>query len=185
MVHSVPGPIPIPALACSYTTGLDLPSGHSDGYGLQSSPAPSGICPAPNSGILVKYAGEPANKQEGRVVGFLIEIFWALLMVGVPIGIFTLALVWWALQGGHFKESSDVEALKREIKAMSQRRKKGSKKKTRAEKKRNPGNYILFKESGLNLVAAFTVSWLFLPILSWRYSKSFPRFRISAAFLTF
>jgi len=135
MVHSVPGPIPIPALACSYTTGLDLPSGHSDGYGLQSSPAPSGICPAPNSGILVQYAGEPANKQEGRVVGFLIEIFWALLMVGVPIGIFTLALVWWALQGGHFKESSDVEALKREIKAMSQRRKKGSKKKTRAEKK--------------------------------------------------
>ena len=108
-------------------------------------------------------------------MGFLIEIFWALLMVGVPIGVFTLALVWWALQGGHFKESSDVEALKREIKAMSQRRKKGSKKKTRAEKKkRNPGSYTLFKESGPNLVAAFTASWLFLPILSWRCSKSFP-----------
>jgi hypothetical protein len=78
---------------------------------------------------------EPANKKEGRVVGFLIEIFWALLMVGVPIGVFTLALVWWALQGGHFKESSDVDALKREIKAMSKGSKKGSKKKTRAEKK--------------------------------------------------
>jgi hypothetical protein len=32
-------------------------SGHSYGYGLQSSPAPSCICPAPFSGILVKYAG--------------------------------------------------------------------------------------------------------------------------------
>ena len=135
MVHFVPGPIPIPALACSYTTGLGLPSGHSYGYDLQSSPAPSGICPAPNSGILVKYAGEPANKQEGRVVGFVIEFFWALLMVGVPIGVFTLALVWWALQGRHFKESSDTDALRREIKAMSQRSKKGNKKKTRAEKK--------------------------------------------------
>jgi len=68
-------------------------------------------------------------------VGFLIEFFWALIMVGIPIGIFTLALVWWALQGGHFKESSNVDALKREMKAMSQGRKKGSKKKTRAEKK--------------------------------------------------
>ena len=68
-------------------------------------------------------------------MGFLIEFFWALLMVGVPIGVFTLALVWWALKGGHFKESSDVDALKREIKAMSQGSKKGSKKKTRAEKK--------------------------------------------------
>ncbi len=56
-LHFVPGPIPIPALACPYSTGLELPSAHSYGYGLQSSPAPSRICPAPSSGILVKYAG--------------------------------------------------------------------------------------------------------------------------------
>lgn len=61
-------------------------------------------------------------------MGFVIEVFWALLMVGVPIGVFTLALVWWALQGRDFKESSDTDALRREIKAMSQSRKKKSKK---------------------------------------------------------
>ncbi len=57
-------------------------------------------------------------------MGFLIEVFWALLMVGVPIAAFTLALVWWALQGGHFKEVLDTKALQREIKAMSKKNKK-------------------------------------------------------------
>lgn len=50
---------------------------------------------------------------------FLTEFLWALLLVGVPIGVFTLALVWWALKGGYFKESQDTNALKREMKAMS------------------------------------------------------------------
>ena len=58
---------------------------------------------------------------------FLIEIFWALLMVGVPVGVFTLALVWWVLQRGHLKGSLDAVALKREIIAMSQSRKKKKK----------------------------------------------------------
>lgn len=62
-------------------------------------------------------------------MGFLIEVFWAMLMAGIPIGIFTLALVWWALQAGHFKEFSDTGALQREIKAMS-----GKKKKKEAQK---------------------------------------------------
>jgi len=60
-------------------------------------------------------------------VGYLIEVFWALLMAAVPIGIFTLALVGWALQSGHFKESLDTGALQREIKAMSGNRKKKNK----------------------------------------------------------
>ena len=57
-------------------------------------------------------------------MGFLSEVFWALLMVGVPIAAFTLALVWWALQGGHFQEVLDTRALQREIKAMSKKNKK-------------------------------------------------------------
>lgn len=61
-------------------------------------------------------------------MGFLIEVFWALFLVGVPIGIFTLALVWWSLQGGHFKESTDTDALMREIKTLTGKRKKKSKK---------------------------------------------------------
>jgi len=56
-VWFVIGPIPIPALACPDTPGLELPSNHSYGYGSQSSPVSSRICPAPESEILVKYAG--------------------------------------------------------------------------------------------------------------------------------
>ena len=61
-------------------------------------------------------------------MGFLIEFFWALFMVGVPIGVFTLALVWWALRGGHFKEALDTDALEREIKMMGWSDKKRNKK---------------------------------------------------------
>ena len=68
-------------------------------------------------------------------MGFLIEVFWALLLVGVPVGIFTLALVWWALQSKHFKEFLDGNALRREIKAMSGRDKKKSKKENKEQNK--------------------------------------------------
>lgn len=61
-------------------------------------------------------------------MGFLIEVFWALFMVSVPIGIFTLALVWWALKGGHLKELQDANALDTEIKALSWSDKKKKKK---------------------------------------------------------
>ena len=61
-------------------------------------------------------------------MGLLIEVFWALLMVGIPIGVFTLAIVWWALQRGHFQETLDIKALEREIKAMSKNNKKNKKK---------------------------------------------------------
>lgn len=54
----------------------------------------------------------------------LIEIFRALLMAALPIGIFTFVLVWWALRGGHFKEALDADALQSEIKAMVETRKK-------------------------------------------------------------
>jgi hypothetical protein len=53
----VTGPSPIPALTCPDTPELGIPSIHSLGYGLRSSPAFSRICPASASGILVQYAG--------------------------------------------------------------------------------------------------------------------------------
>jgi hypothetical protein len=59
----------------------------------------------------------------GCVVGFLIEVFWAILMVGAPIAVFTLALVYFALLRGSFSESLDTKALQREIKAMSKKNK--------------------------------------------------------------
>ena len=70
----------------------------------------------------------------GSLVGFLIDIFWALLLVGAPIAVFTMALVWWSLQGGHFKESSDTSALMAEIKAMRGKKEKKEKKARKARK---------------------------------------------------
>ena len=100
-------------------------------------------------------------------MGFLIEVFWALLLVGVPVGIFTLALFWWALQGGHFKESLDSNALRREIKAMSGRKKK----KTKEDKKKEDKNSIRSRNNGPNLVEGFTESLHFLRISSWKCSR--------------
>ena len=59
----------------------------------------------------------------GCGMGFLIEVFWAMLMVGAPIAVFTLALVYWALLRGSFSESLDTKALQREITAMSKKNK--------------------------------------------------------------
>ena len=63
----------------------------------------------------------------GFDVRFLIDVLWALLLVGAPIAIFTLAIVWWALARGYFLESMDTRALQREIKAMSKNNKKKKK----------------------------------------------------------
>jgi hypothetical protein len=65
-------------------------------------------------------------------MGFLIEVFWAIFMVGLPVAVFTTAIVWWSLQQGHFGESLDTKALGREIKAMSKKsKKKGEEAKTK------------------------------------------------------
>ena len=61
-------------------------------------------------------------------MGFLAEILWAALLVGAPVAAFTLALVRWALQRGHLKESTDTGALRRELKAMSGSARKKKKK---------------------------------------------------------
>ena len=57
MLLFVIGSNPIPALTCSDTPELGLPSTHSYGYGSQSSPALSHIWPASSLAILVQYAG--------------------------------------------------------------------------------------------------------------------------------
>jgi len=58
-------------------------------------------------------------------VKFVVEALKALLMAGVPIGVFSFTLVWWALWGGHLKESFGVGALESEMKAMVKTHKKG------------------------------------------------------------
>ena len=57
-------------------------------------------------------------------MGLIIEVFWAMLIVGVPVAAFTLAMVWFALQRGYLQESLDTKALQREIKTLSRNDKK-------------------------------------------------------------
>ena len=71
-------------------------------------------------------------------MSFLLEVFWALAMVGVPITVFSFVMVWWALEKGHFKESGDTKALERELKAMSKQNKKDKKDKTKNSAKMHP-----------------------------------------------
>jgi len=54
-------------------------------------------------------------------VNFLLEMVRAILLVGIPVGVFTLVIVWWALRQGYFQETADIKALGLEIKAMSKK----------------------------------------------------------------
>lgn len=61
-------------------------------------------------------------------MGFVSEVFRAAIVAGLPIGVFTFALVWWSLRGGHFKEALDMKALENEMKQMAKAGKKNAKK---------------------------------------------------------
>jgi len=89
---------------------------------------------------------------------FLIEVIWALGLVGVPIALFTLAMVWWALQRGHFKETLDTRALEREIKALSRNNKKNKKNKTEVSANQHPvqKKWAQFGGGFYGIVAFFT-----------------------------
>ena len=51
-------------------------------------------------------------------MGMIVEAIWAIVLVGVPITLFTLAIVWWGLRNGHFEEVNDHKELERELKKM-------------------------------------------------------------------
>ena len=90
---------------------------------------------------------------------FLVETFRALLLVGIPIGVFTLLLVSWGLRGGHFKELADTKALSLEIKSMSRTDKNKSKAARKEEaKKRHPlqKKWAKFGGGFYGVVAFFT-----------------------------
>ena len=91
-------------------------------------------------------------------MGFVVEVIWALLLVGAPVGVFTLALVWWALQRGYLKESNDTSALRHELKAMSRSGKKSRKKATDDDKVLHPlqKKWAKFGGGFYGIVAFFT-----------------------------
>ncbi len=88
-------------------------------------------------------------------MGFLIEVFWALLMVTVPITAFTLMLVSWSFRKGFFQETLDTKALEREMKAMSR---KGKKNKTEESTVQHPlqKKWAKFGGGFYGIVAFFT-----------------------------
>lgn len=55
-------------------------------------------------------------------MAFLKEVIWALTLVGVPIGLFTLAIAWWAMRNGHLQEAEDSKAIGLALKAMSKKK---------------------------------------------------------------
>lgn len=52
-------------------------------------------------------------------MGLVIEAIWAVVLVGVPIALFTLAIVWWGMRNGHFSDTKDSKTLGLELKALS------------------------------------------------------------------
>jgi hypothetical protein len=93
----------------------------------------------------------------GIDMGFLIEVLWAMLIVGIPVAAFTLAIVWWSLQRGYLQESLDTKALQREIKTLSKNNKK-NKKEGKAETKQHPiqKKWMKFGGGFYGIVAFFT-----------------------------
>ncbi len=69
---------------------------------------------------------------------FVIDLMWAVLQAGLPMGLFTLALVWWALRHGLLHEHMDTAALKRELKAMSRNNRKARKEHKRLKRQKKP-----------------------------------------------
>lgn len=47
------------------------------------------------------------------------DVLWALMMVTIPVGLFTLAVAWWALRNGHLADVEDSKAIGLGLKAMS------------------------------------------------------------------
>jgi len=60
-------------------------------------------------------------------VGWIKELLWAIGLVGIPVGVVTLATVWWAMQKGHLKDVSDSKAIELELKALNKKKKKKKK----------------------------------------------------------
>ena len=52
-------------------------------------------------------------------MNLVIEAVQAMALVGLPIMMFTLVIVWWGMRAGHFLAIDDHKALRLELKAMS------------------------------------------------------------------
>ena len=55
------------------------------------------------------------------------EFFRAFLMAGVPVGVVSYLLIWWALRGEYFEHTTKLKQLKKEVKQLSKARKKNKK----------------------------------------------------------
>jgi hypothetical protein len=57
---------------------------------------------------------------------FVKELFWVLAMASLPVGIFTMAIVRWAMRNGHLDDITDANSMQLKLKALSKQKiKKG------------------------------------------------------------
>lgn len=99
-----------------------------------------------------------------KIVGILTEAIQALIIVGLPIGLFTLAMIWWALHRGHLQKTEDFKGLEHEIKSMTKNK---NKKKQKSSPRENNSDFIhkkwmSFGGGFYGIVALFT--WLVIEI---------------------
>jgi hypothetical protein len=86
-------------------------------------------------------------------MGFIVDLFWALLKVGLPLAALSFAMVWWALYRGMLAERDDAKALLKEIQVYGKQRSK--------EKEKPPlnplhGKWFQFGGGFYGLMALYT-----------------------------
>lgn len=57
-------------------------------------------------------------------MGWIKELLWAIGMVGIPVAVITLAIVWWAMRNGHLAGETDGKAVELKLKALNKKKKK-------------------------------------------------------------
>jgi hypothetical protein len=76
-------------------------------------------------------------------VGFISETFRAMLSMGLPVGVFSFGLVWWAISRGYVSGEGGVDGIGKEIKALSDARKKNRKERKKIKKGKAPEREIV------------------------------------------
>jgi hypothetical protein len=71
-------------------------------------------------------------------MGFVRETLRALLNMGLPVGFFSFGLVWWAISRGYLNGDGGVTGIGKEIKALSDERKKTNKERKKIKKGKAP-----------------------------------------------
>jgi nitrogen fixation-related uncharacterized protein len=93
---------------------------------------------------------------EGDFVSLIIEALWALVLVGIPIGLFTLAIAWWAMRNGHLDDVNDSKEIALSLKNMTKAKAKAKDKSGKDERNIIHKKWAKFGGGFYGIVAFFT-----------------------------